>query len=100
MDFTSIIEIVVVVAIAYFLIRFIVSPVIRLVFGIIIFLIVVTLLQRFFGFDIDQILSQFGIHLNLNKWILSFNWILGPADRYIDQIKNFLNFIWSRVLKS
>ena len=90
MDTTSLIEIIVVIIVAFFIIKFILSPVLKIIFGVIIILIVLHLLQRFLGFDIDQTLIKFGINLNLNKWLLNFNWLLGPLDNLIDQIKNFI----------
>jgi len=100
MDTTLLIEIIAVIVVVYFLIKFIVSPVIKIVIGIIAILLLIFLLQRFFGFDIDKVLSTFGISLNINKWSQSFNWILNPANYYIDQIKNFLLSIWENVPKS
>lgn len=100
MDITSIIEIIIVIAVIYFLIKFVVSPVIKIILGIIIFLVAIYLLQSFFGFNIDQVLAPFGISLNLNKLLPSFNWILGPANYCIDQIKHFISFIWDSFPKS
>lgn len=91
-DITSIIELVIAIAIVYFLIRFIIGPVAKAIVGIVIFLILIYLLQRFLGFNIDNALATFGISLNLNRWISSFDWILSPANYYIDQIKNVLQF--------
>jgi hypothetical protein len=91
MDTTSFIEIIIVIIVAYFLIKFIVSPLIKVIFGIAIVLIILHLLQRFLGFNIDTFLSQFGINLNLNSWLLNFNWLFGSIDNLIDQIKNFIN---------
>jgi len=99
MDTTSLIEIVIAIVAAYFIIKFVVSPIIRAVLGIIIFLVAIYLLQRFFGFNLDQILAPFGISLNSSKWGLNLNWILGPANYYVDQIKTFLYSIWGNFPK-
>jgi len=99
MDLTSLIEIVVAIGVIYFLIKFILSPVIRIILGIIIFLVVIYLLQKFLGFNFDKILAPFGVSLNLNKWGLNLNWIISPVNYYINQIKNFLTFIWGNVPK-
>lgn len=88
MDTTSLIEIIVVIVIAFFIIKFILSPVIKIIFGVLIILIVLHLLQQFLGFDIDIFLSKFGVNLNLNSWLLNFNWLFGPLDNLINQIKN------------
>ena len=100
MDLTSIIEIAIVIVVIYFFLKFIVSPIIKIIVGIIIFLVLVYLLQRFFGFDLSQVLAPFGISSKLSSWNLNLNWILGPANYYIDQMKNFLNFIWGNFPKS
>ncbi len=93
MDLTSLIEIVIAVAVIYFFIKFIAIPVVRVVLGIITFFIVVYFLQHFFGFSFSQILAPFGISLNSSKWGLSLIW-------FTDQIKNFLDFIWGNFIKS
>ena len=90
MDVTSIITIVIGLIVVYLFIKFILSPIIRVVLGIIIFIIALYLLQRF-GFDLDQVLAPFGISLSSSKWGLSINKVLGFVGYYIDQIKNFLN---------
>ena len=66
---------------------------VKIIFGIILLLIMLHLLQRFLGFNIDQTLAQFNINLGLNNWLLNFNWLLGPLDNFIDQIISFFNSI-------
>ncbi len=100
MDLTSIIEIVVVIAIVVFLIKFIVSPIIKIAIGILLILGLIYVLQRYFGFDVDKILSPFGVSVNVDKWNQSFDWILTPANYYLDQAKTFFNFIWGNFIKS
>jgi hypothetical protein len=100
MDLTSIIEIVIAIAVVYLFIRFVASPVIRVILGIITFLVIILILQQFFNFDLDKALIPLGIHLNLNKWVSSFNWILGPANYYIELLKTFLGSIWQNFPKS
>lgn len=87
MDIQSFIAIAVGIVAIYFFIKFIVSPIIRAVFGVVIFLVIIYLLQRFFGFNLDQ-------------WGLNLNWMLNPANHYINQIKNFLIFIWGNFPKN
>jgi hypothetical protein len=100
MDITSLIEILVVIVVIYFFMKFIVSPIFRLILGIIIFLVLIYLFQRFLGFNFDQILAPFGISLNSSKWGLNLNWLLGPINYCIDQIKTFLSYIWGNFPKS
>ena len=92
MDLTTLIEIIIAAFIIYLFIKFIVSPVVKIILGIIIFIVLVYLLQRFFGLEPDKILAPFGI--SLDKWGLNLNWIQGTVNHYIQQIKikNFLNF--------
>ena len=100
MDLTTIIEIAVAIVVIFFFIKFIVSPIIKIIMGIIIFIVLLYLLQRFFGFNIDQVLTPFGISLKSSSWNMNLNWILGPANYYVDQIKNFSTFIWGNFPKN
>ena len=100
MDFIAIIEIIVAIVVLYFLIRFVVSPIIKAVIGVVIFILFVYLLQRFFGFDLGKVLAPFGISLDTGKWGSTFNWLLGPINYYVDQIKHFIHFLWGNVPKS
>lgn len=99
MDFTSLIGIIIVIVIVYFLIRFIISPIIKAIVGVIAFLVLIYLLQHFFGFDFGKILAPFGISFDSSKWGLNLNWLSGPVDYYINQIKNFLILIWGNFPK-
>ena len=99
MDIVTFVEIAVAVLVVYFLIKFIVSPILKIVVGIISILVIVFLLQRFFGFNIDNVLAPLGINLNLNSWISKFNWIFAPFNGYIDQAKGFISFISSNIPK-
>jgi hypothetical protein len=98
MDIASFIAVAVAVIIIYCFLRFVVSPIIKVVFGVILFLIIIYVLQRL-GFNLDQSLAPLGINLNLNKWLPNLNWIFGPANYYIDQAKNFLYSIWGNFPK-
>lgn len=100
MDIISLIEIIIAIGVICLFIRFIVSPVLRVVLSIVGFIVLIYLLQRFFGFNIDQVLSPFGISLNINKLGINLNWIMEPVNHYIDQIKSFISYIWSNVPKS
>lgn len=93
MDTTSFVEIVIVVVAIYFFIKFIVTPIVKAVVGIIIFLVLIYLLQRFFGFDVDKVLAPFGISLNINGWGSSFSWLTGPINYVIETGKSLINFI-------
>lgn len=99
MDTTSLIQIAIVVVLVYLFIKFIVSPVIKIIVGIIIFIVLFSLLQKFFGFNIDQVLAPFGISLNITKWVSNFNWITDPADYFVNQIKDFAGSILDNIPK-
>jgi hypothetical protein len=97
-DFTSLIIIVVAIVVAYFFIKFIVSPIIKIITGIIFFLILIYFLQKF-GFNFNKILSPFGISLDLNNWIQNFYWVLNPINYLINQALLFFHFIWQNIPK-
>lgn len=94
MDTTLLIEIIVAAFVIFLFIKFVVSPVIKVILGVIIFLFLIYLLQRFFGIGLDKILAPFGISLNLDRWSSAINWIFSPLDGYIQQLKNLANFVW------
>jgi len=100
MDLTSIIEIAVIVVVIYFFLKFIVSPVIKVIVGIIIFLVLIYLLQRFVGFNIDQILAPFGISFKSSTWGLNFNWLSNPIGYLTNQAETFFRFMWGNLPKS
>ena len=93
MDTTSLIEIVLVIIVIYLFIKFIVSPIIKAIVGIIIFLVAIYLLQQFFGFDLSKVLAPFGITFNSSNWGSSFNWFTGPVSYWGNELKTFVNFI-------
>lgn len=99
-DLTSIIEIVIAIAIIYLFVKFIAFPVVRIILGIIVFLVLIYILQRFFNLNLNQLLEHFGISFDTSKWGLNINWILAPLNPYIDQIKNFINSLWQNTSKS
>ena len=99
MDLTSIIEIAVVIAIVYFLIKFIVSPIIKALVGIATLIILVSILQRFFGFNLDQVLAPFGISFNSSKWGLNLDWFLNPINYYLNKGASFFHLFWENVPK-
>ncbi len=99
MDTTLLIEIVVAIFIVWLFVKFIVNPVLKIVVGIIIFLFLIYILQRFFGLSIDKLLAPFGISLNLDSWVSKFNWLFSPLDGYINKIKDFIIFAWAKIPK-
>ena len=96
MDITSLIAIVVAIIIIYLVIKFIVSPLLKIVFGIILILIILYFLQKYLGFDPNQILSPFGISFkNIN-----LDWLSAQVDYCLNQIKNLFLPIWKNIPKN
>ena len=100
MDIASLVEIVVAVVVVYFFIKFIVSPILKLIVGIVLLLVLIYLLQRFFGFNIDNILAPFGMSSSFKNLALNMNWLLDPINYYINKITFFIDFIWDNFAKS
>jgi len=98
-DLTSLVAIAVIIVVIYFFLKLIVSPLIRVILGIVIFIIALYLLQRFFGFDVNKVLSPFGISVP-SDWIVDIGTIFGPFNYYIEQIKSFASFLWGNIPKS
>jgi len=101
MELSLIITIIIAIIIIYLFIKFIALPILRLVLGIIVFLLLIYIVQRLFGFQINQLLAPFGISFNLNGWELNLNyWLLEPINRFIDQIKSFFRYLMENLSKS
>ena len=100
MDLITLLEIVIAFAVIYFLLRFIVSPIINAVMVVIIAIVFLYVLQNYFGFNFGQILAPFGISFNSSSWGSSFNWLLGPLGSYIDQIKSLVHSAWGNLPKT
>jgi len=98
MDASSIIAIVIGVVAIYFFIKLVVSPIIKAVLGIVIFLVVIYLLQRM-GFNFDRVLAPLGISLNINSWGSGFNWILNPVGYLFSKIKEILDSAFQNIPK-
>jgi membrane-associated PAP2 superfamily phosphatase len=100
MDTASLIGIIIVIVVAYFLIKFIISPIIRAILGVIIFLILLYLLQRFFSFNLDKTLAPYGISLNINNWLSKLSWILNPINYLINKGASIFHYLWTNVPKT
>lgn len=90
MDTNSIITIIIILALTYVVIKFIVSPLIKIVTGIVILLLVVYVLQNYFGFSFNQYLGPFSKYINIDKTLDSFGWVIGPIASYIDTAVSFI----------
>ena len=100
MDTNSIITIVVVVIIVYIIIRLIVSPLIKIGLGILAVLVMLYILQQFFGFSFTSLFGPYGKYLDIKNLGLNLNWVLGPISYYVGKIRSFLSFIWGNFPKN
>lgn len=92
MDITLIIELIAAIVVAYLLVKFIVSPAIKIIAGIIVFIILLYILQKFFGFNFDKLLSPLGISVPF-----SLDWIFDPIDYIVNQITAFFHAIFKNI---
>lgn len=83
MDISAIITIVIAVAAVYFVIKFIISPLLKLIAGIVILLVAIYILQRYFNLNINQYLGPFSGFLNVDAWVKGFFWVINSAVKYI-----------------
>jgi len=81
MDFAPIITIVVSLVVVFFFIKLVVSPLVKVIIGIAVFLIMIYLLQHFLNFDVSNSFGPFGKYLDLKNWNINFQEV-------INQIKN------------
>jgi hypothetical protein len=86
LDLTSAILIIFTVAAIYFIFKFIVSPIAKAILSIAILLIAIYALQKFFNFDLSQLLSPFGISFNFN-----LDKILNPLNNIMNQALTIIN---------
>jgi hypothetical protein len=86
MDFTPIITIVISAVAIYFFIKLIVNPLIKVIGGIVIFLIIIYIMQHFFGLDLKTAFGPFGKYLDPAKWNINFNEITTQAAKYVKKL--------------
>ena len=91
MDLNTIIAIVVAVAVIYLFVRFIVSPLIKAVLGVILFLVAIYILQRYFNFNLNNVLGPFASY---------FGWIAGPVNYCTNLAASFLHPLVQNFTKS
>jgi len=72
MDVTQLVTVVVVIAVIYLFVKFIVSPLLRFISGIILFIAIIYILQTFFKFDFSNILGGW---LDINKIKTNLPWL-------------------------
>lgn len=82
MDTNSIIAAVIGIVATYLFIKLIVSPLIKAILGVIIFVAVIYVLQHFFNIDFSTVLGPFGKYLNLTNWNIDFSGIIRQIENY------------------
>ena len=85
MDLASIITIVVGAIIIYFVIKFVVSPLIKAIAGIIALLLLIYIIQYFFGFNLDRFFGPLATYLDITKWGINLSWLLNPLNYYLNK---------------
>ena len=98
MDINSIIAILLAIVIIYFFIKLVLNPAIKVILGVIVFILIIYILQRM-GINFQQLLSPFGISFNAPNFGLNFNWILGPIDYLMNQGISTFTSMWDKVFK-
>ncbi len=91
MDITSILAIAVALAVVYFFIKLVVSPLFKAIIGVAVFLIIIYVLQRYFNFNFDSILGPFSKYLDIKNWDVNLNQIIFQIEIYIKRLLSFLN---------
>lgn len=89
MDLILIIDIFVSIVLIYIFVRFLINPVLKIVFGVIIMAGLIYALNRF-GFNFYEALGPLGKYIDLSRLDATINWILKNAGQYIDKIKSFI----------
>lgn len=93
METGSIITIIAVLVIIYLLIKFIISPLIKIITGIVVILIALYILNRFFSFSFNQIIGPFSNYINIDGWIKVVGGFVESWINTITKIFSFLNFV-------
>lgn len=89
----SLLSIAIIIVVIYFFVKFIVNPLIRVIAGIIIFLVIIFVLQNFFNVNVNQILGPFGKYLDFNTWNINLNGVINLISRYINQALSFFRYL-------
>lgn len=84
-DINSLIAIAITIAAVYFVIKFVVSPLIKLIAGIVIIIAAIFILQNYFHFDFGGIFGLFSQYVNYDKLMQYFGWIINPVSSFFKQ---------------
>jgi len=97
MDLNTLIVIVVIVIAVYIFIKLIVSPLLKAAVGIVILLLAIYILQKFFNFDLRNVFGPFAVYLDITKWGVNLNWLLDPINSNINKLLPFVHIIWQKL---
>lgn len=98
MDIYSIILFVVIAVVIYLIFKFIVSPLLRLLFGLVVVLVIFYVAVKFFNFDMSGIFGQYGKFVDISKWPYS-NYVTVYIDMVVNKIIDFYKHIVSNLPK-
>lgn len=98
MDTASILVFVVVIIIVYLILKFIVSPLIRILFSFIVVLIIIYILSHFFGFNAEASFGPYGKYLDIKNWPYA-NILTDFIDKYINQAITFFKYLVGKLPK-
>ena len=90
MDTTSLGTIIISIILLGLFIKFVISPLIRAVLGIIIFLLIIYALQKITHFNTNSIFGSLSPYMDISKWSF-INWILWPVDYLINKFALIFN---------
>ena len=74
-NLTSLLLIGVAIFVVFYVIKFIVSPLLKLIAGIVAFVAIIFILVYFFHLDLIFVMDFLNKYLNFDKWTLGFNWV-------------------------
>ena len=86
MDFTPLITIIISAIAIYFFIKLIVHPLLKAIGGIIVFIIIIYIMQRYFGLNLENAFGPLGKYLNPEGWITGFTQIITQIINYIKKL--------------
>lgn len=98
MDLASIILFIFIAVVIYFIFKFLVSPLIRVVISVIIILLLIYIASKFFAFDVNTAFGPYGHFLNIKNWPYS-SLVTPYIDSTVQQIINFYNYLVSNLPK-
>lgn len=100
MDLTSILVIIAAIVIIYLFVKLILSPLVKTILGIVFFILLIYILQKFSSFDLSRVLGPFAVYFNPSKWGINFKWLLDPVNSYANKAVPFINFVQKYIPRS